>query len=221
MEERTAMTTENQILTMAQWLSPAYPVGAFAYSHGLESLVEDGNVRDANTLRAWLEDILRFGAGASDARFIAAAWHAETSDDVAKVDAKVRAFAASKERALETVQIGAAFGLVTDKIWKQEPASLTYPVALGRAAKLQGLPLDLTLRMATQATLSNLISCAQRLAPIGQTEAQKILRDLTKLCCEIAQETSDGDLSVLTSSAFIGDIASMRHESQYSRIFRT
>ncbi|MEX3017567.1 urease accessory protein UreF [Gymnodinialimonas hymeniacidonis] len=215
------MTISDPILTLTQWLSPAYPVGAFAYSHGLESVVEDGHVRDVCALRKWLEDVLRYGAGANDARFIAAAWHAETAEDVIDIDATARAFCPSRERLLETEQIGVAFGKVTDAVWAQATGKLTYPVALGRAAKLQGLPLNLTLRVALQAMMSNLIACAQRLAPIGQTEAQGLLRDLAATCCDVAEDAADGDLSRLSSTAFIGDIASMRHETQYSRIFRT
>ncbi|MBF9042671.1 urease accessory protein UreF [Rhodobacterales bacterium HKCCE4037] len=215
------MTTEDAILTLTQWLSPAYPVGAFAYSHGLEALVGDGRVKTADDLRAWLEDVLRCGTGLCDARLLAAAWKAASAEAVASIDETARALAASRERVIETDQLGAAFGKVTNDIWQHEANALCYPVALGRAASLQNIPLDLTLRLFLQATVSNLVSAGQRLAPIGQTEAQRLVRDLMPLCHEIAESAKDGDLSNLSSFAFMADIASMRHETQYSRIFRT
>ena len=209
------------VLTLTQWLSPAYPVGAFAYSHGLESLADDRRLCNGADLRDWLKDVLRHGAGRSDALLLAAAWHARDAAEVNRVDQTARAFAPSRERLFETVQQGGAFGKMTGAIWGDDLDRLTYPVALGRAAALQSLPLDLTLRMFLQAMLSNLISAGQRLLPVGQTEAQTLLRDLTPLCHDISEQAASGDLISLSSTAFLGDIASMRHETQYSRIFRT
>ncbi len=216
----TAMHTD-AVLTLSQWLSPAYPVGAFAYSHGLERLVDDRRVCNGPDLRDWLADVLRHGAGHSDALLLAAAWHAGDEDMVKRVNQTARAFAPSRERLFETDQQGGAFGKVTGAIWGAELDQLTYPVALGRAAALQDLPLDVTLRMFLQAMLSNLISAGQRLLPVGQTEAQTLLRELTPLCQEVSDLAASGDLTTLSSTAFLGDIASMRHETQYSRIFRT
>lgn len=217
----TAMITEEAVLTLNQWLSPAFPVGAFAYSHGLEALADAGQIRDGSDLRHWLEDVLRFGAGHNDALLLAAAWHTSGTGDLAQIDKTARAFVPSRERLFETDQQGEAFCKITGAVWAAELQELCYPVAIGRAASLQCLPLDLTLQMYLQAFLSNLVSAGQRLLPLGQTEAQGIIRDLTPLCREVARDCLSGDLETLTSSVFLGDIASMRHETQYSRIFRT
>lgn len=144
--------TSAQILTLSQWLSPAYPVGAFAYSHGLEAAADQGWLRDGSDLEAWLQEVLEHGAGRSDALFLAAAWHANAAADLvadlvadlAAIDATACAFAASQERLLETRQQGRSFGLVTEAIWGAQLAGLTYPVALGAAAAAEGLPLELT-----------------------------------------------------------------------------
>ena len=109
----TPMPTDDQILTLSQWLSPSYPVGSFAYSHGLEAAVENGWLSDLSSLKAWLEDVLMHGAGYSDALFLAAAYHAHGADKLAEIDATTRAFAASKERLFETTQQGEAFCTVT------------------------------------------------------------------------------------------------------------
>ncbi|WP_457647118.1 urease accessory protein UreF [Profundibacter sp.] len=217
---RTAMPTEAAILTLAQWFSPAYPVGAFSYSHGLESLVETGAVADADSLLDWLGDVLRYGAGQSDARFLIAAWRADARD-VGTVDALCRAFAPSKERLQETDLQGAAFCEVTAAVWAQQIAGLTYPVAVGHAASLEGLPPALTAQMYLQAFVGNLVAAAQRLLPIGQTEGQRLIRGLMPLVAEIAGQAQAGSLDDLSGTAFLADIAAMKHETQYSRIFRT
>jgi urease accessory protein len=94
-------------------------------------------------------------------------------------------------------------------------------VAVGRAARLQNLPLPLVTEMFLQAFLSNLVACATRLVPLGQTDAQRLIRDLTPLCTTIAAKARDAGLEDLSSTAFLPDIAAMKHETQYSRIFRT
>ena len=210
---RIAMRTD-PILTLSQWLSPAYPVGAFAYSHGLERLVEGG----LTDLRPWLEDVLAYGSGASDALFLAAAYHAGSPDDA---DAMCRAFAASKERLMELELQGAAFCEVTGTAFGLSLGTLTYPVAIGRAAAMKGIPLPLTLRLYLQAFASNLVAAGQRLMPLGQSEAQGMIADLAPLIMRIAREAESGDLSSLSGTAFLADIAAMQHETQASRIFRT
>ncbi len=202
------------MLTLSQWLSPAYPVGAFAYSHGLERLVE-GGLKD---LRPWLEDVLAHGSGTSDALFLAAAYHAETP---AQTDSMCRAFAPSKERLMELELQGAAFCEVTASAFNLPLKNLTYPVAIGRAAALQGLPLPLTLQLYLQAFASNLVAAGQRLLPLGQREAQGIIAALAPLISRIARAAESGDLTTLSGTAFMADIAAMQHEVQPSRIFRT
>ena len=221
MGARMAMPTDAQILTLAQWLSPAFPIGAFAYSHGLEAAVEMGWVRDSGSFETWLCDVLDCGAGRSDALFLAASYHAPDTVTLAEINAAAGAFAASAERLLEAQAQGAAFCKLTNTVWGTQLDELLYPVALGVAARHERLPLALTARMYLQAIASNLIAAAQRLLPLGQTEAQAILHRLSELCGEIAETCVLGDLGCLGATAFLADIAAMKHETQYSRIFRT
>ncbi len=218
--EHMATPTDAQFLTLAQWFSPAYPVGGFAYSHGLEWEIEAGRVTCKDTLSNWIETVLRYGAGHSDALFLAAAYHAENGD-IANIDQSSRAFAASAERLKESDLQGAAFCQITSAIWASNLTALTYPVAVGHAAKLAGLPLGLTTQMFLKAMISNLVSVGMRLVPLGQTEGQTLIHALTPIATEIAQQTETGDLADLGSTAFLADIASMKHETQYSRVFRT
>lgn len=217
----TAMPTEAQVLTLAQWFSPGYPIGAFTYAHGLETAVARGDVGDAKTLKTWIADVLRFGAGSSDALFLAASYRAPDDAMRADIDAQCRAFAASRERLQESDQQGAAFAQITTDTFGLHVTPAAYPVAVGHAARLHDLPLTLTSTMYLHAFTANLAAAGQRLAPIGQSAAQALITSTTPLCREIAQDTLTGDLDMLSATAFISDIAAMQHETQYARIFRT
>jgi urease accessory protein len=212
------MTTSTELLTLAQWLSPAYPVGAFAYSHGLEYAITHGDVTDPESLGRWVAEVLEHGTGRSDALFLAAAYSAQ---DPAAIDAIARAFASSAERLRETLEQGASFAKTTRAVWEIDLPDLAYPVALGRAARLLGLPQHPPAALYLQAFGANLVSVGQRLIPIGQTEAQRLIRGLSPLCARLATETEQGDLSTLSNTAFLADIAAMRHETQEVRVFRT
>lgn len=212
------ITHTEQVLTLAQWLSPSYPVGSFAYSHGLEWAIQTGDVSDADGLEAWVKSVLLHGAGKSDALLLAAAYRA---DDPLCVDATARAFAASAERLKETALQGEAFSRATRDIWDTPISGLTYPVAVGHAAKLNVLPLELTIQMFLHAFVANLAAVGMRLIPLGQTEGHKVIKALTPLCIAISQDAVQSTLDDLSSTSFMADIASMKHETQYSRIFRT
>lgn len=214
------MITDAALLTLAQWLSPAYPVGAFSYSHGLEWAIEAGQVVDAASFRAWLTDILRHGTGRNDAILLANAYRADPQT-LPEIDETARAFAPTAERLLETQQQGAAFCRTTAAIWGGALPALTYPVALGHAAAQQGLPLHQTCAMYLHAFASNLTSAAMRLVPLGQTEGQTVLSALAPLCQTLAHDTAHLTLDDLGSSVMLADIASMKHETQYTRLFRS
>ncbi|MCC1491980.1 urease accessory protein UreF [Cognatishimia sp. F0-27] len=209
------MCRDSATLTLAQWLSPAFPVGAFAYSTGLERAVADGLV-SPETLEDWLLDMLDHGTGRSEALLIRAA----AQDDPAAVDAEARAFCASRERLAETKALGSAF-CAQLRTWGIDVADLTYPVAFGHAVGVQGYPIDLAIALYLQAWVSNAVACAQRLMPLGQTEGQRIVAALTPVAQRIAQESAGTTLDDLTSQTMAADIAAMRHETQEPRIFRT
>lgn len=214
------MITDTALLTLAQWLSPAYPVGAFSYSHGLEWAVEAGQVRDADTFRCWLADILSHGTGRNDAILLACAYRADPGA-LRDLDDLARAFAPSRERLLETTAQGAAFCRTTAAIWGDDMPDLTYPVAVGYAARAHDFPLRQASAMYLHAFAGNLTSAAIRLVPLGQTEGQAVLTALTPLCQSIAGDTEHMTTDDLGGSVFLADIAAMKHETQYTRLFRS
>ena len=206
------------LLKLHAWLSPSFPVGAFAYSHGLEAAVAGAQVTDADTTQAWIEALLRHGAGRNDAILLA---HALRGHDPQELDALARALAASRERLLEAEAMGAAFAEAVAAGWGGDGAPRAYPVALGVAAREHGLPLDETVRLALLAFASNLVSAAIRLVPLGQAEGQRILAALAPVIEAVATEALAADLDDLSGCALAADIAAMRHETQPVRLFRT
>lgn len=211
-------------LKLAAWLSPAFPVSAYAYSHGIEAAVSEGRVRDAASAEAWVGDVLAHGAARTDAILLAEAWRAATSGDaeaMAEVAELALALAPSKERLLETEGQGAAFAAVSAAAWGGADEPVPYPVAVGRAAAEHGAPLSEALALFLQAFASNLISAAIRLVPLGQTDGQRALAALTPLCLTLAAEAEAATLDDIGGCAILSDIAAMRHETLETRIFRT
>lgn len=208
------------VLTLTQWLSPAYPVGAFAYSHGLEAAVAMGAIASRDDLEAWLSDILLHGSGRNDCILLRAAYVCDPMDlDI--VNDTALAMAASGERQLEAKLQGAAFCQTTSAIWGGEAVAYLYPVAVGAAAARKELDVALTASLYLHAMTSNLVAAAQRLISLGQTEGQAIVSALAPLCESIAKDTTAETLDDLHSTAFLSDIAAMRHETQQPRIFRS
>ncbi len=215
------IATATDILTLTQWFSPSYPIGAYAYSHGLEQAIDSGQVHDAATAQEWIADVLKFGAGRSDAIAVHLSFALSDLADIYLLDRKMRALTPSAERLKEADLQGKAFADITRRIAGFDLLDLTYPVAAGQAARMAGLPSTLTVQFYLHAFVSNLAAAAIRRVPLGQSDGQMIIRDLTPDCIEIARLTVSADFEDIATSAFLSDIASMQHETQYSRIFRT
>jgi urease accessory protein len=203
---------------LAAWFSPAYPVGAYSYSHGLEWAVEAGWVTDAGGLEAWVADLVDFGAGRSDAILLARAMEA---DDPAALAELAEALAPSAERLLETMAQGAAFARTTSAVWGVPVPAMPYPVAVGHAARLLGLPARETATLFVQAFAANIVSAGVRLVPLGQTEGQRITATLLPVAARVADAALVEPIAALGSAAVGADLAAMLHETQYSRLFRS
>lgn len=219
------------LVRLATWLSPAFPVGAFSYSHGLEWLIDSGAIRSVDALSRWLEDLLEQGSIWNDAVLFAEAHRAAASDDgerLRQVAELAEALAPSRERQLETMAQGRAFLVALSAAWPAPAlahltaeAGAAYPIAVAAAAGAHGIALDAALPTYLNAFAANLISVGVRLVPIGQTAGLKILAALHPLIAATAERAEESTLADLGSATVLADIASMRHETQYSRVFRT
>ena len=215
------------------WLSPSFPVGAFSYSSGIEWAVEAGDIGDAASLRDWLAAMLADGAGFCDGVFLAHAHRAATSCDdaaLASIAQHAAAFAPSRERQLETSAQGRAFIEIARAAWNCDgldqmiawcDGAIVYPVAVGLVSAAHAIPLAPTMHGFLHALASNWISAGARLIPLGQTDSQRVLALLEPVVVSTAKRALDASLDDLGSATFRADLACMRHETQYTRLFRS
>ena len=230
------MTTEAapaNFLPLMVWLSPSFPVGSFAYSHGIEWAVECGDIKNADTCAEWLSDLLKHGGAWSDAVLLASAHRAVANkNDAALLETAELAsvLAPSKERKLETLKQGDAFVLAVGNAWpcqaidrlsKIRPGETALPVAVGVASAGHKLALLPTLEAYLVAFVTNLVSAAVRLVPLGQTDGTKIIARLAPLAREVAARAAHSTIDDVGGAALRSDISSMRHETQYTRLFRS
>ncbi len=207
------------LLSLVQWLSPAFPTGGFAYSHGLEAAIASGKVGDAGALRHWLAEVLEFGAGRQDAILLVAALRAGA--DYAMLDTLARALQPSAERLAETLNQGTAFAETVSGLTGRDLPPRCLPVAVGEAAA----PLDLTAEQVVglylHAFAANLAGVAMRFMPLGQQAGQAALAALHPLIAEMAAQAGGWTLEDLGSAALGADMSALHHETMDVRIFRT
>ncbi len=208
----------NALLTLAQWLSPAFPIGAFAHSQGLEAAIADGRVADVAALRDWIEGILLFGSGRNDAIFITAA---RNGGDLAKLSSLAGAYMPSSGRALEAAELGRSFATQISAITGQDHPAMPYPVAVGVATRGLEVTDQQVLAFWLQGLASQLVSVAVRFMPLGQSAGQKLIHGLGPLVSGISQEYCSLTLDDLGSCAWGADMAGMVQETMDVRIFRS
>jgi urease accessory protein len=232
-EAPTSAGASAALYRLMAWLSPAYPVGAFSYSSGIEWAVEAGDIMDAESLRDWLAVVIGEGGAFCDAVFLAHVHRAVSENDdkaLRGVAELAAAFAPSKERHLETTAQGRAFVEATRAAWPCDALDrllamwdgpVAYPIAVGVAAAGHGIALDAALNAYLHALTANLISAGVRLIPLGQTDGQRVLAALEAVARETARRALATKLDDVGSAALRADIASMKHETQYTRLFRS
>jgi len=206
------------LLSLVQWLSPAFPTGAFAYSHGLERAIESGAVHDAGSFEHWLRGVLDFGAGWQDAVLLAQALAPDADHDA--LDRIARALQPSAERLAETQEQGAALARTLGAITGTPQPSRCLPVALGQAAGGL-LPPAQTIALYLQSFAGNLVTIAVRHVPLGQTEGQTLLARLAPGLVVLAGRAASAGLDDLSSAVLGADLAALQHETMTVRIFRT
>jgi urease accessory protein len=211
------------LLRLMTFLSPAFPTGAYAYSHGLEWAVAAGDVADREALLAWLNDLLRHGGGRNDAILLRHAHRAAGEPErLARVAEIAAAVAPSRERRAETLDIGQAFAKAA-AAWSRPrlPDDSPYPVAVGALAAAHGIAEDDAALAYLQAFAATLISAAVRLIPLGQNAGLAVLAALEPAIIAVAAATRGAALDEIGGCAWRADLAAMRHETQYTRLFRS
>ena len=224
------------LLRLQSWLSPAFPTGSYSYSHGLEWAVEAGHICDRKSLVYWLEADLRYGSGRNEAIFFSEAWRRVIDDDRAKlieIAELAAAFRGTSELALESSQQGAACLATLCQVWpdrvldwllerlSESHVQSVLAVVLGvRSARL-GIPVCLALPAFLQSYIANLVIAGVRLIPLGQTDGQLAIAELEEAVLSASAQAQKATIDDLGSAAFMVDLASMAHETQYTRLFRS
>ncbi|WP_417516814.1 urease accessory protein UreF [Minwuia sp.] len=227
------MPENTALLRLMSWLSPSFPVGAYTYSHGLETAVEDGDIKDRASAGIWITDMVAQGAGRMDAVLMIHAWRAVVNEDddlLVDVAEMAEALSATSELALETESQGAAFLKAVDSAWPTEATDLlrvrhdgaiAYPVAVGVTAAGHGVPLTEAAVAYLHAYAANLISATVRLVPLGQTDGLLLTSALEPLIPKVAATALVTPLDGISTMTFMADLKSMQHETQRTRLFRS
>jgi urease accessory protein len=216
------------------WLSPAYPIGAFSYSHGVETAVEEGFIKDRASLVGWLETVLTGGTGRVDGALFAAAWRAAEARNWTAFDAiaeRAAAWRGTSEMALESRQQGGSFLSITKNAWNHPDldaaherlsGEIALPVAVALAAAVHGIALEMALSGYLHAFTANLISAAVRTVPLGQSDGQLALAALEAYVDRTARAAIAVDsLDDVGTATPLLDWCSLKHETQYTRLFRS
>jgi urease accessory protein len=223
---------QTTLYRLLNWLSPSFPIGSFSYSHGLEAAAATGAVHDRQSLESWIGACVTLGSGRVDADILRDTHRAATADDMEElcsVNRRGLAFRATAELRLETTAQGAAF-LATCRAawpdpfldrWAATCDEVCYPVAVGAATARAGIPVGCAFIAYLQAMAASLNSVGLRLGIVGQTDGQRILAALEPLVIAAAASAIARDPADFGGATFAVDLASMAHETQYTRLFRS
>ena len=225
-----------EFLRLQSWFSPAFPSGAYSYSHGLEWAVEAGDMHDRQSLVDWLEADLCYGSGRNEAIFFSVAWRCAMEGDRAKlfeIAELAAAFRGTSEFALESSQQAAACLTTLRQVWpdslldwlsetlRQHRIQPALAVVLGVRSATQAIPSSIALPAYLQSYMANLVTAGVRLVPLGQTDGQLAIAELEQAILAASVEAERATIDDLGSAAFMVDLASMQHETQYTRLFRS
>lgn len=214
------------LLRLMAWLSPAFPVGGFSYSAGFESAVVEDHVRDGDGVEAWLLTLLSAGGMRNDAILLGEAHRLQSEGQpLEDLISLATALAGSAERHAEVTRLGEAF-VQAAAAWphpviERLQGSVAYSVAVGAVAAAHGVAKDDAIAAFLHAQISQYISVAIRLGVIGQSRGVAILAAAEQPILAAATELIRLGLDDLGSATIIAETLSMRHETQYSRLFQS
>ena len=216
MKPETPLSVQQSLLILQNWFSPAFPIGAFSYSAGLETAIAREDVTDCDSLADWLRVALLQGPAFNDAVLLCAAYDGEAVNDLCL------ALCAGAERHQETTELGAAFANLMRETQGLEIADgLGYPVAVGIAARNFGIAVEATVAAFLQSICMQQISVAVRTVPIGQMEGQRCLLALIPSLEAAIAKALATDTDAIGGFALGADLCALEHETASQRIYRT
>jgi urease accessory protein len=219
-------------LRLQSWLSPTFPNGAYSYSHGLEWAAEAGHVYDRSSLVDWLEADLCYGSGRNEAVFFTEAYRCAIDDDRAKLMRVAEVAAASRgtsEFALESSQQATACLNTLRQVWFDQILDFlsemqfqpVLAVVLGARSAKERIPARVALPAFLHSYVANLVTAGVRLIPLGQTDGQRAIAELENAVLFASAQGRCATLDDLGSAGIMVELASIAHETQYTRLFRS
>lgn len=224
----TPTITDSQLVRLMAWLSPSFPTGAFAYSHGLEWAVEKGFVHDRDSLIGWVKDVITNGSGWTDSVLLRLAWRCNDAASLQDIGDLAAALAPSRERHEEMTAQGNAFAkaigtwAVVPEIFVSDDRALwPLPVVMGATFRIAGIGEHHAALLALHGFVANLVSAAVRLVPLGQTDGLRALATLEEQVISTSAASARADAEDLGGFSLNADLAALHHETQQTRLFRT
>lgn len=236
MSDQEKRFSAHSLLRLQSWLSPTFPIGSYSYSHSIEWAVEAGHIQNRASLVDWLEADLRYGSGRNESICFMEAWRCAMNDSCAElreIAELAAAFRGTSEFALETTQQATACLATLRRAWpdafieafsallSELRIAPVLSVVLGVRAARQEIQATLALPAFLQSYLANLVTAGVRLVPLGQTDGQLAIAELEPAVLAVAAQAEETTIHDLGSAAFMVDIASASHETQYTRLFRS
>jgi urease accessory protein len=216
---------------LLQLASPMLPVGAYSYSGGFEAAIESGTVHDADSARLWIEDVLDLYLARFELPILHRLYLAWAEDgDVEDWNARFRAGRDTSEGRAETIQMGGSLALLLrnlggfpeDELARlQTMVPVTFPFAYAFASAHWGIPVEAVLHAYAWSWMENQVGVAMKAIPIGQVAGQRILAAVSGGIPQIVESVIDYPDSAISNFAPGLTLASCRHETQYSRLFRS
>ena len=198
------------------WFSSSFPIGSYAYSHGLEALIDNKKIKNKDEVKEYLNALLFFGTLRNDFIFIKSIYDGEEIDEL------ILASATSKERKIEMIDMGNSFRKIMKDSWGVAlPENTSFIYCLAKAGLYFNINFDDLIKFYLQSFISNLINVCVKHIPMSQKDGQIINVNFIDQIQKFLTQSKHLTLNDVGSTFFIGDIFSIKHERLESRIYLT
>ena len=204
----------HQILQV--WFSSSFPIGSYAYSHGLEALIDDKKIKNKDDVKEFLDALLFYGTLRNDYIFIKSVYKGEEINEL------ILASASSKERQIEMIDMGNSFRKIMKDSWELSlPENTSFIYCLAKAGLYFDIKFDDLIKFYLQSFISNLINVCVKHIPMSQKDGQSLNVIFINQIQEFLTHSDKLTLKDIGTTFFIGDIFAIKHENLDSRIYLT
>ena len=204
----------HQILQV--WFSSSFPIGSYAYSHGLEALIDNKKIKNKDDVKEFLDALLFYGTLRNDYIFMKSVYKGEEINEL------ILASASSKERQIEMIDMGNSFRKIMKDSWELSlPENTSFIYCLAKAGLHFNINFDDLIKFYLQSFISNLINVCVKHIPMSQKDGQSLNVIFINQIQEFLSHSDKLTLKDIGTTFFIGDIFAIKHENLDSRIYLT